>query len=161
MIDRKKESEGVKLYAMPAKLNTEIVLHAKDRDTGKYLSIDNPDHGYDIYFTRIGSDKSTTYGGVDVARAPSPISRDMDKAEEWVDFISTTPVTECIVVKDYDYINVVFNGEDAAKDKEEEVKVSKIEDEKQDTPVEQEEEGASSLNERLRKRVEARKAGLA
>lgn len=105
LIDRKAESEGVQFWPMPQSVDREIVQHSKDRRTGAILTVDHPEDGYDIFFTKKGKEKNTDYSGVDVDRSPSPL--DNNKALDWA---MDHPIPEMLIFYSYDHINNMLGG---------------------------------------------------
>lgn len=110
VIDREKESEGPKLWAMPYGVDKEITLRCKDKHSGEMLYIDDPEEGFDVEFTKTGTGIKTKYEGVSIARRPSPIHEDEDQLDEWLDFITENPLPSTLVFHDYDHIKKVFGS---------------------------------------------------
>lgn len=110
VIDRDKEEDGPKLWAMPFGVDKEISIRCKDKKSGEVLYIDDPDDGYDVEFTKTGSGKKTKYEGIQISRRSSPISDDEDQAEEWLEFIEDNPLPSVLEFKEYDYIKRVFGS---------------------------------------------------
>ena len=112
VIDRNEEHEGPKIYRMPAqKIESAICAVSRDEETGASLKIDHPEEGYDVTFMRKGMGRtSTSYTGVQVVRSSSPLSRDEDEIDEWIDYIMSNPLPSTVQVYDYDYISRIFSG---------------------------------------------------
>lgn len=105
VIDRNKEKEGIKVWAMPWTLDRDIVKVSVDKRTGEVLPIDHPDDGYDVMFERTGKGPRTEYVGVSIDRKSSPL--DNDKA---LDFAQEHPLPSLLKFYPYDHIASVFGG---------------------------------------------------
>lgn len=110
LIDREKEEDGPKLWAMPFGLDKDIALRCKDKRTGEILNIDHPEEGYDVEFTKTGSGIKTKYEGLQISRRSCPLSDDDDKFDEWLEFIEENPLPSVLNYHDYDYIKKVFSA---------------------------------------------------
>jgi hypothetical protein len=73
IINRKDEAQGVLVWSMAYTIDRELAKASKDRSTGQYYFIDDPENGYDIYFDRAGDGLMTKYSGVALSRRPSSI----------------------------------------------------------------------------------------
>lgn len=113
VIDRKNEDAGPLLWAMPVTIDRDLVALSIDETTGEILAIDHPTDGYDISFTKEGEKLRTTYTGIQIARAPSPLSPDQDVADSWLDYVLAHPVPECLNFYGYDHIKAVLRGASA------------------------------------------------
>lgn len=105
VIDRNKEKEGIKVWAMPWTLDRDIVKVSVDKRTGEVLPIDHPDDGYDVMFERTGKGPRTEYVGVSIDRKSS--SLDNDKA---LDFAQEHPLPTLLKFYSYEHIASVFGG---------------------------------------------------
>lgn len=105
VIDRNKEKEGIKVWAMPWTLDRDIVKVSVDKRTGEVLPIDHPDDGYDVMFERTGKGPRTEYVGVSIDRKSIPL--DNDKA---LDFAQEHPLPTLLKFYPYDHIASVFDG---------------------------------------------------
>lgn len=116
------EADGPILYDMPyAKMDKMICAVAKDQETGEVLWIDDPDNGYDIFFNRKGTTQTgTVYSGHAPARRASPISRDEEQQQAWLDFITQHPLDSVLNYYSYEHIQSVFSGSAPRKGKTEE-----------------------------------------
>jgi hypothetical protein len=104
MLNRKDESQGPMLWSMPWTLDRDFVKVAKDRATGEYYQIDDPEAGYDISFEKTGEALLTKYIGVQVARKPSSVDQDI------IDFVVSEPIPHTLVWMTYDEIKVLYEG---------------------------------------------------
>jgi hypothetical protein len=104
LIDRKNEDAGVLAYAAPWTLDKDFVKASKDRTTGKYLPIDHPDEGYDIYFDKSGEKDRTEYDGVGTAKRPSSV------ATKFLDYIEEHPLDTILQRRSYDDVVALYEG---------------------------------------------------
>jgi hypothetical protein len=110
IIDRDNKKEGPQIWTMPlTKIEGELLYKCQDRETGEYIYIDDPEKGYDFYFTRKGSGLGTEYKGVDIARKSSVLGSE-EQMDGWLELISEKPIPEILVYYDYDHIEKVFAG---------------------------------------------------
>ena len=120
VVDRDAEKEGPQIYPMPAtKIEVEVQLLSKD-DDGSVLQITNPDEGYDVVFTKTGSQLKTDYKGVRLARKPSPLHDKESKQDEWLDFVEANPLPDVLNFYDNDYLEQVYGGKSAKRKDEDE-----------------------------------------
>lgn len=105
VIDRNKEKEGLKVWAMPWTLDRDIVKVSVDKRSGEVMSIDHPDDGYDVMFERQGKGPRTEYVGVSIDRRSSPL--DNDKA---LDIAQENPLPSLLKFYPYEHIASVFGG---------------------------------------------------
>lgn len=105
VIDRNKEKEGLKVWAMPWTLDRDIVKVSVDKRSGEVMSIDHPDDGYDVMFERQGKGPRTEYVGVSIDRRSSPL--DNDKA---LDIAQEHPLPSLLKFYPYEHIASVFGG---------------------------------------------------
>ena len=110
IIDRDKEKEGPKIWAMPVTVNKGINKIVIDKRTGEVLPIDDPENGYDIEFTREGTGLKTKYTAIMVSHHPSPLHDDDAMFDKWIGVALDNPVPDLLVYHDYDYVLRVFNG---------------------------------------------------
>lgn len=125
MVDRSKEQEGPKIWAMPYTVDANICSVSVDEDTKEIYHIDDPDNGYDAFITREGTGRNTKYSGEKISRKPSTLHADAKVADAWMDFVVENPIEEILIKRDYDYIKSVFAGGTPAARKEEEKKEDK------------------------------------
>jgi len=104
MLDRKDEAKGPMIWSMPWTLDRDFVKVSKDRATGEYYQIDDPENGYDISFDKTGEGIATKYMGTQVARRPSSVDQDI------IDFIAEEPLPNAIVYLSYDEIKSIYEG---------------------------------------------------
>jgi len=110
IINRSKEAEGPKLWAAPWTVDSNICAVSVDEDSNEVIYIDDPDKGYDVFFTRDGTGRGTKYTGEKISRNPSPLHKDAALSQKWLQFVVDNPIPNCLVYKDYDYIAKVFAG---------------------------------------------------
>src|ERR1035437_4894666 len=116
VIDRAKEGEGPKLWAMPYTLEREIAAQAIDKKTAEVIQFIDPEAGFDLSFTKQGKDMQTKYVGVSFDRKPSPLSDDEETGQAWLDFIVTNPLPEQLTFYEAEHIADVFSGGKSKKE---------------------------------------------
>jgi len=104
VIDRNEERDGPKLWDMPYTIERDLAKLARDRKTGEIFAIDHPDEGYDVTFDKEGEGRQTKYAGMAIARRPSSVD------DEWLDYVKANPLPECIVWRDYDAVQELYQG---------------------------------------------------
>lgn len=110
VIDRDNERAGPQVFSIPNTLFRDICNHSIDKKHDEVILIDDPEQGYDIMFTREGSDKKTKYTGVEVAREPTSIHEDEKKQEAWLDFIADHSLPDMLVFFDAAHVEKVLYG---------------------------------------------------
>lgn len=113
-LNRKDPEKGAQLYVMPYRIDQELVVLAQDKRTGEVLWIDDPEHGYDVEFTREGEGLHTKYTGIRIARNPSPLDNDA-----CLDFIIKHPIPGVFLFSTPENMEKVLSGQPAAADKAE------------------------------------------
>lgn len=109
IIDRKNEDQGPLLWAAPWTVDRDIAKATKDRETGRYYIIDDPEQGYDVYFDVDGEGRQKKYGPYQTARRPSSVD------EKYLDFVVNNPLMDALRYRDYEEIRAIFEG-GASKD---------------------------------------------
>ena len=109
MIDRnfEKEKGEVKafLWDMPAtKVDTEIAIICKDRETGQLFYIDDPEHGYDVFFNKEGEKLQTDYKGFTLSRRESSVD------QRYIDYIVANPIPNTLQWRTYEEVKAIFEG---------------------------------------------------
>jgi hypothetical protein len=104
LLNRKDEAQGVLAWGMPFTLDRDITKVAKDRSTGEFFFIDEPERGYDIYFDKEGEQLTTKYTGVSRANRPSSVN---PKHLEW---LADNPLPEALRWRDYAEVKRLFEG---------------------------------------------------
>jgi hypothetical protein len=74
--DQSTEAEGLHWIDAPKKIKDNIVSISRDRRTGNYVDVSDPQTGADIEFSRVGTKLSTTYEGFKLSNNGVP-------PEEW------------------------------------------------------------------------------
>ena len=105
VVDRDNEAEGVQAWAMPWTIDRDINGVSVDHGTGEVLQIDDPEHGYDIEFTKTGKGIGTKYGAIAIARRESRLGKG-----EWLDFAIDNPLPDQLQFFSYDEIAKTFGG---------------------------------------------------
>ncbi len=120
MIDRNNEKAGPQVWAVPIKLFRELNLRSVDKKTEQLVLIDDPEDGYDVFFTREGNDKRTQYLSVEIDRDPTPLHEDEKKQQQWLDYIVDNPLPDVLNFYEYDYVkDVLYGAAPARKDADE------------------------------------------
>jgi hypothetical protein len=130
VIDRTDEEEGPQLFAMPPNIDRELVSQSCDEETGSVRFIDHPEKGFDFSFTKTGKGKNNTkYSEYKVAWSSTPLSKNPDKVDEWIDYITDNPIPSVLNYYDDAYIKKVFSGHVFKAAEDEEVLEEKPEEE--------------------------------
>lgn len=111
LIDRDAEKEGVQVWAAPWTVDRDLNTLIVDKRTGEVLGIDDPEHGYDVDFTKNGTGLTTKYIGLQIARRDSDLGKD-----EWLQYAIDNPIPDQLAYFDYDHIAKVFGGKTTKKD---------------------------------------------
>lgn len=107
IIDRDEEREGPQVWGCPWTVDRDLSALAVDERTREVIPLDDPEEGYDVTFKKTGKGRNTKYVGLQIARRPSDLGRD---AEEWLDYITDSPLPAVYVLKDYEHIESAFQG---------------------------------------------------
>jgi hypothetical protein len=98
-------AEGVQLYDAPMTVNDEIISLSKNRRTGEFIDISDPENGQTVIFERRGKGKGARYQGFELEdREPLPV--------EWLE--SVLPFKDVLVIKDYAEILAAYKGEEVS-----------------------------------------------
>lgn len=119
MIDRDQPNNGPQVWPMPYTMDKDIAQLAV-REGTEVILLDDPDNGYDVNFTREGTNQRTRYTGVSLARRETPLSDDADEQQEWLEYIVDHPLTECVVVASAAHIAKELSGGVKMRDDKEE-----------------------------------------
>lgn len=110
VVDRDDEKAGPQVWSLPPKLFREINGRTEDRKSHEVLQIDDPDEGYDIMFTREGTDKRTSYSGVEIARDPTPLHDNPKTLDRWLAYVEDHPLYEMLEFYDAEHLDRVLSG---------------------------------------------------
>lgn len=133
VIDRNAEREGPQLFLMPHSLDSEINGRLQDKRTGDIYNVDDPDEGYDIFFTREGEGLKTKYITVEFSRKSSKLSEDEEEYAEWLAFVMENPVPDQLVFPTEDDLrDVVGDGLVFSSDAKKRPSAKKGRDEEED-----------------------------
>ncbi len=105
VVDRDNEKLGVQAWDCPWSLDSNIVKVSEDRSSGEVFNIDDPEHGYDVEFDRVGKGRNTRYEGVAIARRSSRLGKD-----EWLEHAVEHPLPDILNYFSYDHIAKAFGG---------------------------------------------------
>ncbi len=109
LIDRKNEEQGPMLWAMPWTVDRDISKVCKDRETGQYYFVEDPEKGYDVYFDRSGTPPYVEYTGYQLSRRPNSVD------PKHLDYVSANPLLDVLRIRNYDEIKKLFDGIKAAE----------------------------------------------
>lgn len=98
-----------KFWKLWASLDENIVSLSKDKRTGRYLPIDHPDKGFDVFFEVYKENGYPKTKGVQIDRDSSPVP------EDFLVFVEDNPLSSALVYFDYEYIKDVLMGKDMDK----------------------------------------------
>lgn len=116
VIDRDNEKAGPQIWDMPATLFRDINARSIDKKNNSVILIDAPgppdseEDGYDLIFTREGTNLKTKYVGVEVMRDPSPLHESEKTQKRWLDYIKENPLPAILLFQTAEYINKVLSG---------------------------------------------------
>lgn len=126
VIDRKNEDKGPQLWRMPYRsIDKQIGTivfneneHGNNKTAADALSVDCPDNGYDLIFTKEGSGRTgTKYNGVYLSRNATPLSTDAEKQARWLDHIVENPLPSVLNFPPLEKLRAATGrGETPAKD---------------------------------------------
>lgn len=104
MIDRKDERQGLMAWGAPWTWTRDMVKVCRNRSTGDYFAIDDPEKGYDIYFDREDKQTFPDYGGFQLASRPTSVSADA------VQFVEDNPLPDILEHRTYEQVQKIFFG---------------------------------------------------
>lgn len=95
LLDRKKESEGPKIWVMGWTTDRDISGQAEDPQTREIYELDNPDEGYDIFFDRTNrkgpqGENWPDYSNFKTAKRPSKIEA------RYLQYVIDHPLPDCL-----------------------------------------------------------------
>lgn len=117
VIDRDNEKAGPLFWDMPMGVFRDINLRSVDKKTGALILIDDPEEGFDVMFTREGTDMRTKYTAVEIDRDTSPLQENERKMERWLDYINSHPIPDVLNFHDPDHVEKVLFGQAERKRK--------------------------------------------
>jgi hypothetical protein len=120
VVDRDNEKAGPQIWDMPATLFRDINARSIDKKSNSVILIDAPgqsghvldsdEDGYDLVFTREGTNLKTKYVGVEVMRDPSPLHDSEKTQNRWLDYIKELPLPAVLLFQTAEYIEKVLSG---------------------------------------------------
>lgn len=110
LVNMKAKDDGPMIWAMGWTVEREFAKLSRDKESGASLLLDDPDEGYNIGFEREGERDRTRYGGFQVGRRASSID------DEWLNYVTEHPLPDCLVWRDYDEIQALFEGSPSSGD---------------------------------------------
>jgi len=151
VIDRDNEDHGVKFWRF-AFDKRGIGYMDRFNDFFGAIGLDpvDPDNGYDIKLTLNKNEKGDTVVTNFIAKPPSPLSTDSDKAKKWLS--DTRTWRDVFSVKPKDYIELLIMGKQPVWSKEKECYVAKeVEGSDDDSSTSEAEEAKNELEMSLKK----------
>lgn len=73
VLDLNDKNSAVKLWSAPPTLIEELVTSARDRRTGRIISLVHPVHGHPFFFRRTGQGRDTRYVGIEIEKEELPL----------------------------------------------------------------------------------------
>lgn len=116
IIDRNNEGDGPQIWTPSWGMDKDFTMLAIDKRHGSVLRIDHPSEGYDIEFTRTGTQLKTKYEGKAIARKPSYLADDEKTEEKWLQYITDNPLPECVRYFSYEHVEQTYGGKARRKD---------------------------------------------
>jgi hypothetical protein len=104
VLDRKEEAKGPLVFDCPPTVDRDIAKVAKDRETGRYEILDDPEQGRDVYFDRDGEGLNTKYGGYQLGKRSTSVD------DKYLEFITNNPLLDTLRIRSYDEIKILFEG---------------------------------------------------
>lgn len=96
----------------------DIAALCADDKAGKVLSIDHPDMGYDLSFTRKGTKLNTRYIGTRIDRDPSPISTSAKRQSAIIDFLMENPLDTVLKFYPTKHLEEIISGTNKERDED-------------------------------------------
>lgn len=119
VINRNDKKPVPLLYHMSWTMDRDIASICQNKKTGATLFVDHPDEGYDVTFTRKGTNLNTKYFGHQVDRESSPIDESARKQDEILEYIQENSIPNLLKIREYDYLEQVAKGKKAKSDEDE------------------------------------------
>jgi len=73
VIDRKADSDELKLFPMPKTIAEEILVQSNRKETQVMIDVAHPTQGRDVYFTRYKDNDYTKYKGIQIGETATPL----------------------------------------------------------------------------------------
>ena len=110
-IDRNGDELKPVLFPMPySKVWLNINSLTYDRQLDEPIWIEHPTEGFDVEFTREGTDQRTQYSGVKIARRESPISKDRKGMQSILEFVEENPLDTVLNFFSFKHIAEAFSA---------------------------------------------------
>lgn len=123
IIDRKHPEEGVQVWALGGTQTMEKIRDLAKDPEGPLIEVDDLDAGFDLFFKKYKKEGSgfdgATFNNINFSRNPSPLTKDEDQAEEWLNFILENPLTEALQFLSTEEIEEAMYGKSDSGDEEE------------------------------------------
>lgn len=125
LLDRKEEEKGPLLWSMPWTVDRDIAKISRDKDSGEYYFIDDPDKGYNISFDREGEPPAVKYTGIQLARRQSSV------ASNFMNFVVEHPLPDVLKYRTYEEIKLLYEGIKATEEPNKVERKEEVKEEKQ------------------------------
>jgi hypothetical protein len=116
--DDKSDPPTPQFYHMHSRQWQDILKVSYDKKTGKVLSIDHPDNGYDLSIFRSGAGQRTRYSGFAFDREDSPIDPDEGVQDEIMEFVEKNPIPDVLNYYDEKYLESIVSGTAPERDRD-------------------------------------------
>ena len=119
VIVRGEEEKGPQLLSVSKQIDNNLIYSCIDNQAGDIIPVADPYEGFDIFVHRTGTGLTTKYQPFVIARKASPISRNDNKLDEWLEFITNNPLPSVLVYHDNEEIKEIFEGKAVTQIKDE------------------------------------------
>lgn len=104
IVDLDNEAEGVQLYLAAPTVDAGIAQVSIDKRSGEMYDIDDPEEGYEVYFTKQGEGMNTKYVGFQLSRNPSELD------EEFLEHAIDNPIPDMLAYLEPEEIEKMIEG---------------------------------------------------
>ena len=104
IVDMDNEEEGAQIFLAPQTVDAGIAQVSIDKRSGEMFDIDDPEDGYEVYFTKQGEGMNTKYVGFQLARNPSEV------CEEALEHAIDNPIPDILAYLEYEEIEKMITG---------------------------------------------------
>jgi hypothetical protein len=111
VVDRKEvDSDFPYLWLQPWTFDRDVSKAAKDRITGEYSVLDDPDDGYDVTFEKdvSGGDTFAKYIAIQVARRPTSLGG--KHGDKILDYVLANPLSKVFIWRNYAELVELYSG---------------------------------------------------
>jgi len=110
IIDRKDESKGPQIFQCPWTLDQDIAKASKNKRSGTYYVVEDPEEGHDISFEKEGANLATRYVTVQVEPSSSALASNEKQTNALIEYIAERPIPNLLNVKTYEQIARLYRG---------------------------------------------------